>query len=234
MKARARVDEELVRAVPEPQFTRSWHPISHSKLLDAMHNSLSILRANVVKASYTMSEDGLNLFGTWELDVNYKDSPLMVGFRNSMKKMFAVGFCAGRFVVACSNMQFGGDFVEFRKHTSGLNIEVLHNLCNRSFVTIRDRMIEFADWHESLRNVKLPREQSKILTHDCMEYGVFPPSKFAQFLEAHREEKMLYGPNLYSFYGGVTRIIKDSSLFKIQQTTGALNIMVNDWAKYLQ
>ena len=233
MQSNRRVNEELVRQVPSPQFTSSWHPINHATLLDAMHQSTDVLGTEVVKETYTMSEDGMNLFGTWQLDRDYKGSPLMVGFRNSMKKMFAVGFAAGRYVLACSNMQFGGDFVDFRKHTSGLDFDELLNLCERSFKQIDIKMLEFANWHESLREYPISFKTAKVLTYDAMISGVFPPSKFNKFLDCHDEERLINGNTLYSFYGGVTRLVRDTSLFNIQQTTRSLNILAKEYQKYL-
>lgn len=229
-----RVNEAIVRAVPQPAFTDTWHPIGHDKLLNSMYQTVDSLGAEVVKTNYTLSDDGLNLFGTWQLSETYKGSPLMVGFRNSLKKMFAVGFCAGRFVIACENMQFGGDFVEFRKHTSGLDFNELLRVCSHSFREIKHLMTRFADWHEDLRYDQLPENEAKILTYDCMNAGVFPPSKFKAFVEHYKEEAKLYGENLYSFYGGVTRLVRENSLFSIQETTRSLNILIREYKLYIQ
>ena len=225
MNIKHRVSEELVRAVPEPPFTQSWHPISHDKLLNSMYNSLDVLQADIIKSDYTLSEDGLDLFGTWTLDTEYKGNNLNIGFRNSMKKHFAVGFCAGRFIIVCSNMQFSGEFVEFRKHTNGLNTPELDRLTVKGFQSINSKMERFADWHESLKQTPLAYREYKELTYDAMHQGVFPPSKFNKFLDCYKEESSLNGENLYSFYGGVTRLIKDNSLFNIQQTTRSLNTL---------
>ena len=218
-----RTEEHLVRRVPQPEFTKSWHPISHNSLLDAMYDTLDVLDTRILDTDYTLSEDGMNLFGTWTLDTEYKGNNLNVGFRNSMKKQFAVGFCAGRFIIVCSNLQFSGEFVEFRKHTSGLDMDEVLRLSRKGFHSIKSKMVEFTDWHESLNNVPLEGNDFKQLTYDAMLAGVFPPSKFKSFLECYGKERTLYGQNLFSFYGGVTRLVKDTSLFNIQQTTHSLN-----------
>ena len=232
MRSNQRTNEEMVRAVPEPPFTRSWHPISHDKLLTSMYHSAETLQADIIFSDYTLSEDGLDLFGTWTLDTQYKGNNLNIGFRNSMKKHFAVGFCAGRFIIVCSNMQFSGEFVEFRKHTSGLNMDELDYLTQKGFKSIKTKMKTFADWHESLKEISLPHSEMKKLTYDAMEQGVFPPSKFNKFLDCHNEERMLNGDTLHSFYGGVTRLVRDNSLFNIQQTTRSLNQLTEDYQRY--
>lgn len=224
----ARTMEDVVRNVPEPAFTKSWHPISHAKLLDAMESSVELLGAAPISKSYTLSEDGLDMFGTWTLDIEYKDNYLNIGFRNSMKKHFAVGFCAGRFVIVCSNLQFSGEFIEFRRHTSGLDMDELRQLSMKSLNKVRTQMTEFADWHESLKQVALTTSEFKQLTFDAMTRGVFPPSKFQSFRDNYNVEVMHYGQNLFSFYGGVTRLLRDGSLFIIQQSTKALNGLMDD------
>lgn len=223
MKATYRVDESAVRSVPEPAFTKSWHPISHEKLLDAIGYTCHKLGTLVMRKDFTLSEDGLDMFGTMTLDMQVEGQDLSISFRNSMKKHFAVGFCAGRFVIVCSNMSFAGKFVEFRKHTSGLDVSVLRELTFKAIDCVKADTQNFLNWQDSMVEMELLPIDFKRLTFDAMLQGVFPPSKFTRFLECYSDEVLLSGSNLSSFYGGVTRLQRDNSLFAIQQSTSLLN-----------
>ena len=48
-----RVSEAAVKAIVEPDFTDTWHPVSHAKIIDALDNSCSSLGIKTRKREST-------------------------------------------------------------------------------------------------------------------------------------------------------------------------------------
>lgn len=231
MNSKDRFSRAEVMAIPAPNFTKTWHPVPHREVIESLDKVLQAKGVGLMGETYSVTNKGNNMFGAWTLDIGVEGKQIQMGFRNSISKMFAVGICAGTWVMVCSNMQFRGDFIEFRKHTSGLDPEVLLDLGTRAFdrvVTDGNRLIE---WHNQLHDYPLPHQEFKALTFDAMREGIFGANHFNAFLEAHQEEVELTKENtLYEFHGAVTRMIKNINLFSIDDRTRVLGKMCDQYA----
>ena len=62
-----RVPEAEVMAIPEPPFTKSWHPISHGRLINALNDSVKSAGLSVRNREYSLNETGTKMFGVWQL-----------------------------------------------------------------------------------------------------------------------------------------------------------------------
>jgi len=228
----ARVTEAEVMAIPEPEFTSSWHPVSHARVIGSLDLAVRDHGLGVVERNYNIRREGKQMFGTWQLDQKTNGSSWMVGFRNSIDKEFAVGIVAGTHVFVCSNMAFSGKFIEFRRHTGGLDAEELVQVATRSIGKLIGEMKDFSQWHEGLKAYGLLERDLKVLVYDAMKNWVFPPSKFQGFLECYREEKQLrHHDSLYTFHGACTRLSRESSLFTVSERNGALVKIINNHIK---
>lgn len=223
--------EQEVRLIQEPEFTKSWHPVSHSKVIDALEIAVSGMNLGIASKSYSLNKTGMNMFGTWRLEQEKDGISWMVGFRNSMCKAFAVGICAGTNVIACSNMMFSGEFIEFRRHTSGVDLEELRVLSEKAVFGVCNKLETLADWHSNLKNYSLREEEFKILSFNAMKKGTVVPSKFEEFLNCYAEEFKLNGQSLYSFHGACTRLVREHSLFNIAERTQNLIEVCDDYMK---
>lgn len=227
---KTRTTEEIVKNVPEPKFTKSWHPVSHAKVIDALELAVNKTGMEVVDRHYSLQRNGLNVFGTWHLSQEFNGGSWMLGFRNSMCKEFAIGICAGTNIMVCSNMVFSGNFVEFRRHTSGVDPEELRFLSVRGVESITKDLERFADWQLNLKEYPLDREEFKVMTFDALEKQIIPPTKFHKFVECHDKEAALNdAPSLYTFHGGVTRLMRESSLFTISHYSNKLEGFCDDY-----
>jgi hypothetical protein len=214
-----------VLSIPAPQFTKSWHPMAHSAVIGALDMILGSEQIGVVRERYDVTKDGANMFGSWTLDIG-NGTKIQLGFRNSTCKAFAIGVCSGTWVMVCSNMCFSGDFVEFRKHTSGLDYDELLEIGGRSIKTVVANGKKQIGWQDNLVTYPVSPARFKMLTYDAMAEGVLPPSNFAAFLDSYNEETTLSKrETLYEFHGAVTRLSRTSSLFTINHRTVALNAL---------
>ena len=226
-----RASEETVCSIDEPEFTKTWHPVSHSKVISSLENAVQKADIGIVKRQYSLGQKGLNMFGVWELDVQSNGVNWAMGIRNSLNKKFAVGVCAGSHVFVCDNLAFTGQFVEFKKHTSSLDMETLNALAGRAITGVTKKMKIFTDWHTKLKAFSLDSTEFKVLTFESMKRGVFAPSKFNQFLSCYDEEndQTEHSESLYAFHGAVTRLMREASLFQVQRNSDTLNNVIDDY-----
>ena len=226
------VDESEVIKVPEPEFTKTWHPISHAKVITSLEEACRALGLEVENRNYSMTNDGLNMFGAWRLAKVNAGINHAIGFRNSMKKHFAVGICAGTNVIVCDNLAFTSDWVEFRRHTGRLDVDELNRLAKNAVKSVEIKLEGFMKWHQGLKNYDVSPDDLKILTYDFMKEGVFPPSRFTKFINAIREERAVnaeHDQTLYDVHGAVTRVSREDHLFNVSKRNRIMNELLDKW-----
>lgn len=224
------VSEAAVMSVIEPAFTDSWHPISHAKVINALDSSITKMGIETRKRDYSMSADGLKMFGVWDLDTGDDDGCYSLGVRNGMDKSMAVGVTAGNRVFVCDNMCFSGDYIAFRKHTSGLDFDELVWMADKALEVTMKKMADFTAWHRSLKETPITGDEMKVLTFDMMKKGVFAPSKFKEFGECVREEyEHSKECNVYTLHGGATRLMRPWNLLRIGDASRKLNGVCEDF-----
>ena len=231
MESKERYNRKEIVAIPEPMFTKTWHPTSHRRVIGAMDQAIETAGIGLRDESYSTTNGGKNMFASWTLDIPFNGGErfMQIGFRNSLMKTFAVGVCSGNYVVVCSNMCFSGDFVDFHKHTSGLNDDRLIELTAGAVNNVIEKGNQFDNWHQGLLDVPVPNDDFKVLTFDALDKGLVGANRFKSFLDNYTEEFDLHGDNLYSFHGAVTRQIRQINLFSISQRTNLLNGMCDDY-----
>jgi hypothetical protein len=188
----------------------------------------------VVSETYSSKNNGRNVLGTLVLDITKYGMSIMAGWRNSIMKNFAVGLCSGNYVTVCSNMMFKGDFIEFRKHTSGINFEELIEMERRSITQVLEQGNKAIAWQRSLKEVQLTDKGFKQITYDAMNNGILAPNKFHEFNEAYAIEANLdrkHNGTLYEFHGAITRMNRNLNLFTIDNRTRQLANLCDEYRK---
>jgi hypothetical protein len=124
---------EHVRSIPIPEKTKSYSPVPHEELINkifehgklAFHDVQPTINLSTAKngnqmfgaLSYSPTE--LVEKGHWEDSIfDLTEMNVTVGFRNSYDKSLAVSLALGANVLVCDNLQFTGDLITVRKHTS--------------------------------------------------------------------------------------------------------------------
>ncbi len=230
------ISEAEVRAVPTPEWTRTWHPVPHGMVLDALEDSVNNMGIGIRGMDYALTANGNNMFGNWELDISDNGAYMTMGFRNSLNKLFSFGIAVGYLITNCTNLCLSGDFVQKMKHTRGLDKYTLQRMTDHSTEDLVPRLNGFSDFMKALKGREVSDTRRKALTYNLMDNGAFPPSQFKQFNDAWVEERDTHGNNLYALHGAGTRIMRDASLFKVSDRSMALNntlkyheLMGRDW-----
>jgi hypothetical protein len=112
------VQYDELASMPVPPGTDTWFPIGHSRVYDAIVNTLGTVGMEVARTRLAVSNKDARFFGV--LDLTHKvveGVTLAVGIRNSVDKSFPIGFCAGTRVFVCDNLAFTAEEVVTKKHT---------------------------------------------------------------------------------------------------------------------
>lgn len=241
-----RVEESVVRSVPEPEFTDTWHPVGHFRVIDALAASCKTYGLDITRREYSLNESGTRMFGVWDLDYRINGSCYSLGFRNAIDKSMVVGVVGGHRVFVCDNLALTGDYLQFHKHTSGLSLDRLQGMATKALEGAWIDMERLEAWVNQLAGHELNAAKFKTITYDLMDNGVFAPSQFKGFHEAHEEERVPRihsidftghnlakwyekGTNLHTVHGACTRMMRGASLFNVADRNKRLIQVVDDY-----
>lgn len=217
---RNKATEAEVFQVPAVPFTKSFHPIHHRDILDAMRSGVAATGLDIVNREYVLANDGKKMFGVWDLSCGSDELCWSIGIRNSMDKSMALGITAGTRVFVCENLAFSGEFVAFRKHTSGLDFAELDFMAYRAMKQMVSNLTRFQAWHEGLKDFSLTEQDAKLLLIETMANNVIAPSKFARFNELYGK---VYDQTLWGFHEVVTDVLRDSNRMNLPKKNKMLN-----------
>jgi hypothetical protein len=219
-----RVPEAIVRAAPEPAFTKTWRPYSHGAVLDCLAAATKEMKFDVVRKDYSITKNQARMFGVWEIG-NKADDELSfaIGFRNSIDKHFAVGLCAGERVFVCDNLIFDSEFILFRKHSGQLSRDELQLTAIEAMKTVTNRFELLKNWHGKLKEVGIDHKEAALLTVAAMRKELIPPSNYPKFHDLFFDKSTKYTPTLHGWHGAVTELYKDQSLLTVQYKNAELN-----------
>lgn len=111
------LDELLACRVPPPEGR--WHPVSHTRVLAAVKETLHGAGYVVRSEQYGLARGDARFFGVLDLETPLAQGVgLSVGVRNSVDKSFPLGFAAGSRVFVCDNLAFRAELLVRRKHTT--------------------------------------------------------------------------------------------------------------------
>lgn len=207
------VSEDAVIDVSRIKGTDTWVPLHHADLISALENSVVNAGMSIQDRRYSLSGDGMRMFGLWILDRCDAERSFAFGLRNSMNKTMAAGVCAGVNVFVCDNLAFMGDLIQLRRHTK-LITEDIPKICDAAVASIATKLRAFADWHKKLRTYTLRRVQAELLTFRAIACGVIKPSQFMAFHGLYFDQGAPYAkPDLYSWHEAVTHLLRRKSLF---------------------
>lgn len=108
-----------VEAVPVPQHTRSYKPVSYADAIALMHSEAQRqLGLEVESEAYGLNKAGDQMFALITLKTDSEEHGLSIGLRQSYNKSLALGVAVGAQVFVCDNLCFSGSaFKVVRKNT---------------------------------------------------------------------------------------------------------------------
>src|SRR5437870_8878004 len=118
-----KVSREELKMIPVPESTRTFKPIPHFEIVDALVEALGFRYIGVVRDEYAVSPDGMKMFGVLDLETAFDGCRFALGIRNSNDRSMRLSICCGVRVFVCDNLAFQGDFTPvLAKHSKNLSI----------------------------------------------------------------------------------------------------------------
>lgn len=227
-----RVTEAEIMQVPEVQFTKTFRPVHHKQVIDAIRTGINAVGLEIVDTEYVLAREGMQMFGVWNLATGNDELCWSVGIRNSMDKSMALGITAGTRVFVCENLAFDGEFVALRKHTKGLTLEELEFMAYKAIRCLVARLTKFQAWHEGLKTYELRNADAKILLVELIRQNVIPASWFSRFYGLFF--RGAYEHTLWGFHETTTNVLKDANLLTLPKKNRLLNAILNQHIEDMQ
>jgi hypothetical protein len=226
-----RVSEAQVMAVPEPEFTKTWHPVSHARVITALEVATREIGLEIRNREYSLSKLGTKMFGAWDLAEGNSDMVWSLGMRNAIDKSMGLGIASGLRITVCDNLMFNAEFLQFSKHTSGLTQHKLEWMAQDAVQKAIPMMEDMHKRQRSMHQCYIWDKDLPWLLIECMQDGVFAPSAFKRIQECLDEEIVLEANSrtLYAFHGAVTRFHRESNLFRVASSTAKLQGVVDKY-----
>jgi len=221
-----RVSEAEVIAVPEVDWTDTFHPVHHKLVISALRNSLDALGLEVVKAEYVLASEGQKMFSVWDLNNGTSELCWSLGLRNSLNKTHAFSITCGTRVYVCENLAFSGEYVSCRRHTKGFDMDELEFMAFRVMKKMIPKLKAFQSWHESLKEHSLPDDNFRILLVEILAQNVVPASKFSQLYDLYTK---VYGGTIFGLHESVTDVLRESNLLYLPKKSEILNQIINQY-----
>jgi hypothetical protein len=107
-------------AVPTPEETRTYRPVTHEQLIDLTVNSISGAGFKLDSEKYSAAREGQIANGHFTIS-NVADSEmkLQIGWQNSYNKQLSLKFAIGARIFICKNGNVSGDMGAFKKKHQG-------------------------------------------------------------------------------------------------------------------
>jgi hypothetical protein len=225
-----RVGKDIVMAAPAPEWTDTWHPIAHGKIIQAVTAAAHDLGMGIREEAYSLSKNAGRMFGAITLDTGTPQIGHMIGIRNGVDKSLKLGLCGGTNVFVCDNLCFSGEFIAMRKHTSGLDMEELEKIAREAMGGAIIEMEKLTEWQNRLHETWVPKQDRKALWFDMITKGVFPPSQLNNYMGCLKDEMDLRkgrsldnAHSLYNIHGAATRLMRSWPIDRA--TVGSANLI---------
>jgi hypothetical protein len=179
----SKVSRDELKLIPAPDGTRTFKPIPHHQVVDALIETLGFRYIGVVRDEYAVSPDGMKMFGVLDLETSFDGCRFAIGIRNSNDRSMRLSICCGVRVFVCDNLAFQGDFTPvLAKHSK--NFSIIDSLAigvdriQRSFEPLRHQV-------EAWRSAQITEEQAKLVIYRAfIESALSVPRALAR--DVHR------------------------------------------------
>lgn len=214
------VQKNELEAIPIPEATDSYQPVSHLVLANTLATIGKDLlyKYALVKEQYGLARQGQQMFAVHTYYRENSEMGLSIGFRNSYDKSMAIGIAIGASVFVCDNLALTGEITVLKKHTmnvwTALEETVIATLYRSQHNF--ERICEDAEVLKSreIDNGEAFRTMGLLFGNDVLSPRQLPLLK-KQWL--HPEHKEFQPRTMWSFYNSCTEVLKSTPPLQIME-----------------
>jgi len=159
----SKVSRDELKLVAAPDGTRTFKPIPHYEIVDALVEALGFRYINVVRDEYAVSPDGMRMFGVLDLESGFDGCRFAIVIRNVNDRTLRLSLTTGVRVFVCDNLSFQGEFTPvLAKHSK--NFSIVESLAigvdriQRNFDPLRRQV-------ETWRSSQITDDQAKLVIY---------------------------------------------------------------------
>jgi hypothetical protein len=205
--------------VEAPPPTRTWFPIKHSDVLDAVLETVDQTGFAVEKMRLALSRQRAQFFGTLDLRCPIAEGvSLAVGIRNSINQTLPLGFVAGTRVFVCDNLAFRSELLVSRKHTANGRVRFREAIAQavqglETFRAVESRRIEL------MRGADLSDVEAESLMLRAYERRIVSHRLLPDVIRGWREpgHDDFQARTAWSLYNAFTGVLADRARSNPQQ-----------------
>ncbi len=194
-----------------PPSTKSWQPVPHLTVLNAVEVALLERGLTIVNSAYALNRENNRFFGLLEIGANNSDSDYrwVVGVRNSHDKSFPAGIVCGTSVLVCDNLCFSGTVKLARKHTRHI-LRDLGELAHQAVKRLVARFDEQDLRIEKYKRTAIRDETAHDLIIRSVDAGVCSNQHIPRVLNEWRKPThQTFAPrNVWSLQNSFTEVLK--------------------------
>jgi Domain of unknown function (DUF932) len=164
-----KVTRDELKMIRVPDSTRTFKPIPHYEVVDALVEALGFRHITVVRDEYAVPPDGMKMFGVLDLETAFDGCRFAIGIRNANDRSMRLGLTVGLRVFVCDNLSFQGEFTPvLAKHSK--NFSIVDSLAigvdriQRNFDPLRQQV-------ETWRSRQVSDEQAKLVIYRAFIEG---------------------------------------------------------------
>jgi hypothetical protein len=211
-KGDAYVSEEELRQIPVPEATRTWHPLGHWQVLDAVRDTLLCAGYEVAAQSLAVANQGLRFFGTLDLTTPILDGiTLAIGIRNSMDRSIPIEFCAGARVMVCTNLSFYSQIAVSRRHTKNGAERFMEGISVSVQMLIEHQQMQ-NQWFANLQQRHLEQNEPEAIILRSYEQDLIGARQLPAVIDRWRHPLHDYGgPTGWALFNTFTEVLGEDS-----------------------
>ena len=168
------VDRSQLYKFHAPTGTKTWRPVPHHLLMDAIEKEVENRGIKIVKSQLAVQREGTIFFGV--LDLKSKndedDFSSSLGVRAANNRKMSIQIAVGVRVFVCDNLAFSGDMIALkRKHTAKLDLSVeIRSAIDR----YEEQFLVYRNAISRQKKLKLTDDQAKIMIFEVFSKSVMP------------------------------------------------------------
>ena len=221
------VKESALDAVPVPEKTRSYQPVTHKQLFDMVSMRTEQAGLKILQSVHALARKGQRYFGMMQVEVpslENADMGFIIGVRNSYDKSVPAGLVAGNQIFLCSNGMFTGEEKLSRRHTTNVWADLPSMIVTGiqkvlgNFKTNIHRM-------EAYKSFDMCNAQAHDLIAKAYLGGAISQKQVASVIEQwHRPNHTEFkNRNMYSLHNAFTEVWKENTPHVVLEKSNALH-----------
>lgn len=205
----------FLQSVPVPDNTRTWKPVSHSKLIDITLEGLDQCGFILDREIYTYSSEGLKANGKYHLSYgNDPDMGLMIAWQNSYDKTLSLKFAVGGHVFICENGVVRGDIGTYKSKHIGQIQHVTPQLLREYICQAGDTFEDMIKEKQKMKEIEVTKKTTaELLGRLFIEDAIITSTQLNIIKSELKKPTHDYGApgSLYELYNYNTFALKEAN-----------------------